>query len=599
MADEDKTFPQPDLPKLEGPAPTAGPVAASAPATALAAKAPAAPVSLAGVEHFSLGPNISNLDELTKQQAVLLKGKIAQQDRIMAETEEQRRVDTALIHRAYQAEGIGPNELPSWNTQQEMQKYRTDPLEAFGSLASVFGIIAAQFTHAPMLSALEASGAAMQAIHNNDDASYNKAFEAWKQNTTLAINRQKIMHEQYQDAVSMFKTDMEGGRARLEMLATKYGDQATLAYMQAGMDDKAIDLMSKRTALAQKIAEGWPKIEEFNLKRELYRADPDSASPDPRKREEAWRRAWSDEKLGPEQDAYYAYVRKYNPSPEQRAQFIRDMHTFKQGTPEAMAFTAWLAGERSRGHEPTQDEIIEQLRKIREGAGMTEAALDNLVERRLEGDKSVLIGIRQGQQGQANLARFNNRLAQVMAERGITAHELATRDQQYMGGMAYQRTVGTMGARVESASNEVKELLPQALETSRAYPRKKWVPWNVLVQKFDEGTSDLRYNDFIMANTALINAYVRAMNPSGVPRITERLELHAEKILSRATSQAAYEVQLRRLLREITASKRAVAKTREGLPVHGKGEAEDEVPGLTTPPPAETYNYDAQGNRIP
>jgi hypothetical protein len=100
------------------------------------------------------------------------------------------------------------------------------------------------------------------------------------------------------------------------------------------------------------------------------------------------------------------------------------------------------------------------------------------------------------------------------------------------------------------------------VEASRSFPRGKFVPLNQLIQQWDQGTSDPAYNDFIVKNFALINAYTRSMNPQGIPRITERLEQHAIGLLSTATSPEAYEVQARALWQEAVRSKAAVAKTR-------------------------------------
>jgi hypothetical protein len=129
---------------------------------------------------------------------------------------------------------------------------------------------------------------------------------------------------------------------------------------------------------------------------------------------------------------------------------------------------------------------------------------------------------------------------------------------------SYGRSSGTQSARVENASNEVAQLIPQAMETSKALPRGKFVPWNKLQQQWEAGSSDPAYNDFIMANFALINAYTRAMNPLGVPRINDRLEQKANGILSVATSPQAYQVQINRLWKEVQASKSATQETREG-----------------------------------
>jgi hypothetical protein len=90
------------------------------------------------------------------------------------------------------------------------------------------------------------------------------------------------------------------------------------------------------------------------------------------------------------------------------------------------------------------------------------------------------------------------------------------------------------------------------------------VPLNKLIQAYEAGTSNPAYNDFLIANMSLMKAYGRAMNPQGVPRVSEAMEAKAIGVLSMATSPQAYEVQVRRLMLEVAASKRAVAQTREG-----------------------------------
>jgi hypothetical protein len=125
------------------------------------------------------------------------------------------------------------------------------------------------------------------------------------------------------------------------------------------------------------------------------------------------------------------------------------------------------------------------------------------------------------------------------------------------------------------------QLIPQALETSNALPRGSWVPINLLIQKFEAGTSDPRYYDFSLANFSLMNAYARAMNPQGVPRIQERLEAHAAGVLSQATDQASYKIMIERLWKEVQASKKAVAQTREG---RSAGDINAPLPGAAPTP---------------
>jgi hypothetical protein len=135
---------------------------------------------------------------------------------------------------------------------------------------------------------------------------------------------------------------------------------------------------------------------------------------------------------------------------------------------------------------------------------------------------------------------------------------------KWTGANAYARAAGTYGARVESATNEVGYFIPQALAASNGLPRGKWVPVNQLVNDLRAGKSDPRYYDFATANVSLINAYARAVNPTGVPRIEDKN--HMEKLLSTATSPQAYQAVLKRIAKEVRASHAAIALTR-GEPV--------------------------------
>ncbi len=170
-----------------------------------------------------------------------------------------------------------------------------------------------------------------------------------------------------------------------------------------------------------------------------------------------------------------------------------------------------------------------------------------------------------------------------------SAEEITQFSAHYTGEVAYQRGAGNSAQRVENATNEVQQLIPQALETSKALPRGQFVPWNKLQQQWEAGTSDPAYYDFSLANFSLMNAYARAMNPQGVPRITERLEAHAAGVLSMATDQKSYEVQVARLWKEVQASKNAIAQTQKGrtggdinAPLPGTEPAKDDGWGQVT-----------------
>jgi len=194
---------------------------------------------------------------------------------------------------------------------------------------------------------------------------------------------------------------------------------------------------------------------------------------------------------------------------------------------------------------------------------------------------------------------IQNRANALLSESGITPEQRAQDWQKYAGGTSYQRTAGTYGARVEAASNEAEQLAPQAIETSKALPRGEWVPVNRLIQKFEAGQSDPRYYEFAFANWSLLNAYARAINPTGIPRLEDKK--HAAELLSTAIDQKSYEQVIKRMMLEIKASKEAISKTREAPPTGGRPlssgkKTQDRVPppsGPTNAPQTGTFDREA------
>jgi hypothetical protein len=171
--------------------------------------------------------------------------------------------------------------------------------------------------------------------------------------------------------------------------------------------------------------------------------------------------------------------------------------------------------------------------------------------------------------GQAPIAGTRGGATQIMSLVDKISMQLTGQHydaSKWTGKNAYSRAAGTYGARVESATNEVGYFIPQALTASNGLPRGKWVPVNQVVNDARAGKSDPRYYDFATANVSLINAYARAVNPTGVPRIQDKE--HIEKLLSTATSPQAYQAVLKRIAKEVRASHAAIALTR------GEGQSE-------------------------
>lgn len=146
-----------------------------------------------------------------------------------AEEDRQRTV------KAYNAESATIDSTPKWDAEAEKAKYKTNPMEEFGSFAFAFAMIASAFTRTPMENALNAGAAAINAKRDRNDMEYDRAFDAWKANTDLVVKRFNMQHAALGDAFTIMQTDAQRGNARLQETLTKYGMEKELLLYQNGM----------------------------------------------------------------------------------------------------------------------------------------------------------------------------------------------------------------------------------------------------------------------------------------------------------------------------------------------------------------------------
>jgi hypothetical protein len=289
--------------------------------------------------------------EVTSNLAGLKRQEIAEKDAAQSDMTRLLERDQRRVEQQYAATGIQPGEFKKWDAEAETKKHTTEPLQAFGSLGSVFGILASAFTHAPMENALNASAAAMNAIKAGDEQAHERAHTAWKENTDLAFKRHEMQRQSYQDAITLMNTNLQVGEAKLKMLASKYGDQQTLALLDAGLSKEVIDLQEKRADAAVKMMDARNRITENGMQQEVLR-------------------------LGIKQNEKIQ-------DPQQRAAadlaLLRDTTFTKPKDFEMTAMSqAQAESIRQKGRPLTYDEMLEKQKGISESkrAGMSQSARD-------------------------------------------------------------------------------------------------------------------------------------------------------------------------------------------------------------------------------
>ena len=124
--------------------------------------------------------------------------------------------------------------------------------------------------------------------------------------------------------------------------------------------------------------------------------------------------------------------------------------------------------------------------------------------------------------------------------------------------MAGSRTVGQRAANISLAATEANEMINVVRDTSNKFPRSKFVPFNQALAAYESGTGDPEVAAFGASINALVNVYARAINPTGVPTVSDKE--HARAVLNRVQSPEQTEAVLGIIRQELEIAKKAPAQ---------------------------------------
>ena len=279
--------------------------------------------------------------------------------------------DSTRLREAYKNEGIKPGEFKKWDADEEAVKRRTDPIEAFASFGSVFGILASAFTHAPMENALNASAAAINSIKAGDQKSYDQANEAWQKNTKMALERHQLEHQAFQDADAILKTNMAAGMQMAQLNAMRFDDKKSQYLLEHGMIKEWYEYQGAKQKAALGLAEMQPKIAESNAQMSDWMELKKNTKPFTPERDEAVRHlneVWGKKnERTPQQDAYAKFSSELNEdgtpkSAAQRAEFLNSLTYGKGGLTEGRQ-RATLVSQRAKENEASGMSPADALEK--------------------------------------------------------------------------------------------------------------------------------------------------------------------------------------------------------------------------------------------
>jgi hypothetical protein len=124
----------------------------------------------------------------------------------------------------------------------------------------------------------------------------------------------------------------------------------------------------------------------------------------------------------------------------------------------------------------------------------------------------------------------NDGIAQIMKETGMSAAEagteLANRQINYRAksssSTAGARTAATVVANLEIASNEAKQMIQVARDLSSKVNVGQFKSLNAIENAVKRGTGDVNIVKLDTALNSLVNSYARAINPKGIPTVSDK-----------------------------------------------------------------------------
>lgn len=173
--------------------------------------------------------------------------------------------------------------------------------------------------------------------------------------------------------------------------------------------------------------------------------------------------------------------------------------------------------------------------KLDPDAKLSPSTVTFMAEQLLSGDPSVLTNLGRGMQGGRNVTAVREEAQRLAKQRGTTPAEVALAGREFQGLGAAERALGTRTATFGMAKSEAYQMADIVLQTSDAFDRSAFPGVNKAIQFFEKNTGDVGVRQFGAAINSFINAYARAISPTGAPTVSDKD--HAREILSTADSK--------------------------------------------------------------
>jgi hypothetical protein len=204
-----------------------------------------------------------------------------------------------------------------------------------------------------------------------------------------------------------------------------------------------------------------------------------------------------------------------------------------------------------------------QVKKSQPGPGnLSKDAIDLAAQRLANGEKAqdVLANFGRGAQGGKDIAAVQNRFAELAKEQGMTADEIALRQQEMRGSARAELALGEREGKIAPRVQEAKTFAQIALKASADVPRGDWKQMNQIGQWIQDSDSGKELGKFQAANVSLINAYSAAVGGGTIHKHDQEV---GAQLLSTANGPENYKAKVKQLIVETEAALKAPEEVKQ------------------------------------
>lgn len=435
-------------------------------------------------------------------------------------------------------------DVKPWNVQEEKKKYETDPLATFGSFWNVAAVVASAFTRQPLVNSLTASAAFINAKADQNDLAYKQAYQAWKDNTDLAMKRHQLERESFDDALKLMQTNATAGKAQLAAVMARFGMQKKQAMMEAGMFPELMNAWTAEVKAYEGMAKASSEIQKNHLLNEAIKEENDyrkqNGKPPMTATEQLQFRSFAIPKTAKaaldEQD-----LKAINDNAE---------NIFREA--------------QASGHPISKNDAYLKARanfKIASsGSVLDDQTLDYMASQLNEGNTTVLSGLGWGAAASNARMEVRNRAVQMAIKSGLSPTEANAKIASFMGEKRGESALGQREAQITSAITTAQMTAQRVLDASEKVDRTEYPSFNRIILAAEQGTGGQDVIRFGIAANTLINNYARALG-AGSSQLTDAARHEAQRMLETAWSKgqirAAIDQMRLELNSELEGAKRA------------------------------------------